>query len=129
MRAILQIASTETWMEAAGEIGPRSQNGLRAPLLAGPATAVELEFVIEISIAALFGNLLLKMLDGTGDIKDFDGTTVAADQVILVVSLAQAVMSRAAVKTNPPDDAVFFKLGDQAVDCGGIARDLEQWMR
>lgn len=69
------------------------------------------------------------MLNGAGDVEDFNGTAVAANEVVLVVALTEAVVGCPTVKTDTADDSLLFKSGYQSIDRRWIARNTEEGTR
>jgi hypothetical protein len=87
------------------------KGGLLPPnsALAGQALTVELELVIEISKPTFGGDLLLQVLDRAGDIEHFYRTAFSTNQVVLMRAFAETIVSRPAVKPDPPDDTSFLQ--------------------
>ena len=81
--------------------------------------------MLEIGETAFLRDLFFEMLHRAGDIEDLDRPAVAADEVVLMMIFAQAVVRRAAVEADPADDAALFETGDETVNSRRIARDIE----
>ena len=77
--------------------------------MAPTATAVELELVFEVGVAAAARDLLFEVLDRTGDVEDFDRSTIATDQKVLMVTFPKTVVSSTAVKADASNDSVFLE--------------------
>ena len=77
--------------------------------MAPTATAVELELVFEVGVAAAARDLLFEVLDRTGDVEDFDRSTIATDQKVLMVTFPKTVVSSTAVKADASHDSVFLE--------------------
>jgi hypothetical protein len=77
--------------------------------LASQALTVEFELVIEIAKPTFGGDLFLQVLDRAGDIKHFYRPAFSTDQVVLMRTFAETIVSRPAVKPDPPDNASFLQ--------------------
>ena len=97
----------------------------RPLFLTGTTTAEEFELVFKVGKPAFLGDLLLEVLDWTGDIEHLDGTAVAANEVILMMGFTKAVMGRAAVKTDATNDAALLKTTHEAINRSRVARNVK----
>jgi len=93
--------------------------------LAEAAAAEKLKFVLEVCKAAFLRDLLFEMFHWTGDIENLDGSAVSADEIVLMMILAQAVMRRAAVEADAADDAALLETAHEPIDRSGITRHIE----
>jgi len=98
-------------------------------LLASAAAAEKLKFVLKISEAAFLGDLFFEMFHRAGDIEDLDRAAISADEIILMMIFAQAVMGCAAVETDAADDAALLESAYETIDRCGIARDVKSGIR
>ncbi len=65
------------------------------------------------------------MSDRARDIEDFHRTAVTANEVVVMVLLAEAIMRCPAVETDAADDAAFLKSLDEAIHRRGVGVDFE----
>jgi hypothetical protein len=97
--------------------------------LAGGAAAEKFQFVLEIRVAACFRNLLFEMLDGAGDIENLNRPAVAANEIILMTALPEAVVSGPTVKSNASNDTFLLQPRDESIDRRRVAGNSEEGAR
>lgn len=95
------------------------------PLLARAAATVELELMLDIRETTLGLDLLLKVLDRACDVENLNRTAVAADEIVLMIALAETIVRRTAVKTDPADNSLFFQTSHQPIQRRRVTRDVE----
>jgi len=86
------------------------------------ADAEELQLVIKIAEAGFLADFVLKLVDGTRRFDGLDAAAARADQVVAVFpGNQQGEVSRALMKTEPPDDSVSSQSLEQAENSGLVA--------
>lgn len=94
-------------------------------VLAGLAETEELQLVLNLSESTGVSDFVFEMLYGTGEIQNCDRAAVSANQVILVVPLAKAIVCRTAVEADSSNNPMFLQACDQAIHSGRIAIDIK----
>lgn len=65
--------------------------------------------MLHVGKTALRGDLLLEMFDRAGDVENFHRPAVAADQIVLMGTFAQAVVGCPAVKSDSAHNSLFLQ--------------------